>query len=109
MGCCWYNLLAFLFIFLVLNFGVSEGKRGCANFGHSCYGGMGKRGHKELLPILDPTQEQGEILIGSRFISDKPYVKLKLNPLQYQQLSRFFKQWISSRSSQHYEDGQNEI
>lgn len=90
-------------IFTTLYFG------GCANFGHSCYGGMGKRGHKELLPLLDPTQEQGEILIGSRFISDKPYVKLKLNPLQYQQLSRFFKQWISSRSSQHYEDGQNEI
>ncbi|XP_044748740.1 uncharacterized protein LOC123309609 [Coccinella septempunctata] len=101
---------AVLFILLVLNVADSEGKRGCANFGHSCYGGMGKRAPKELMQFTDPRQNQGEILIGSRFFNDKPYVKLKMNRLQYQQLSRILRQWIHSQTMpQNFEDDKNQI
>ncbi|XP_017769034.1 PREDICTED: uncharacterized protein LOC108557140 [Nicrophorus vespilloides] len=53
---------------LALHYQETEAKRGCANFGHSCYGGMGKRdgGMMEIEDTGKLEENPALIFAGSR-------------------------------------------
>lgn len=74
---------------------------GCANFGHSCYGGMGKRAsngdlydtNEEVLQngFQDAEENPAFVFTGPRS-SYQP--KPKLTPQQYDNISRIIKSWV---------------
>ncbi|XP_019880532.1 uncharacterized protein LOC109608532 [Aethina tumida] len=96
--------LFMLFVFL-LSLDGCDAKRGCANFGHSCYGGMGKRAstgdlydtNEEVLQngFQDAEENPAFVFTGPRS-SYQP--KPKLTPQQYDNISRIIKSWIQSIS-----------
>ncbi|NP_001280509.1 hypothetical protein precursor [Tribolium castaneum] len=88
---CWSTqvvLLAFVMAFVLA---AAEAKRGCATFGHSCYGGMGKRtenNNEELLQDVQSEENPAFVFTGPRSENQQ-----KLTPEQYDNISRVIRQW----------------
>ncbi|CAH0553902.1 unnamed protein product [Brassicogethes aeneus] len=80
----------------------ASGGCGCSNFGHSCYGGMGKRASTD-----DPYNTNEVVLQnGYQDLEENPAFvftgprssfspKAKMNQQQYDNLSRLIRQWSS--------------
>ncbi|XP_074041382.1 neuropeptide CCHamide-2-like isoform X2 [Leptinotarsa decemlineata] len=71
-----------------------EGKRGCRSFGHSCYGGIGKR-NPGLLNASNNFEKPEYILPSAwgPFRSNQLQIR---NPPKMGQLSAIIAQWISN-------------
>ncbi|CAH1119269.1 unnamed protein product [Phaedon cochleariae] len=77
----------------------SEGTMGCANFGHSCYGGYGKRtvsspnAYRELFQM----NSRDDLAIDTAkngFLPDMSNSILESTKKQRHNLARFLKNWI---------------
>ncbi|KAK9876488.1 hypothetical protein WA026_013864 [Henosepilachna vigintioctopunctata] len=89
---------------------------GCANFGHSCYGGMGKRAldiassNDEFVADMPYAQDAGLVFTGPRSGGYNSYPRERMSPQQYEQLSRILKQWIQfHKSPQSYQRDENMV
>ncbi|KAJ8937468.1 hypothetical protein NQ314_011857 [Rhamnusium bicolor] len=74
---------------------------GCVNFGHSCYGGMGKRAsdlidtNEEVLQNFQEEENPAFVFTGPRS-SYKPKPSQRLTQQQYDNnISRVIRQWVS--------------
>jgi hypothetical protein len=101
---CWSSvvvLLAVMAFVLAFHAEAAEAKRGCATFGHSCYGGMGKRAselmenNEEILQDVQGEENPAFVFTGPRS-EYKPERPPKLSPQQYDTISRVIRQWIQS-------------
>lgn len=73
---------------------------GCATFGHSCYGGMGKRAsdrenNEEILQDVQVDDNPAFVFTGPRS-EYKPERLQRLTPQQYDYISRVIRQWVSN-------------
>lgn len=74
---------------------------GCATFGHSCYGGMGKRASElienpeEIFQDVQGEENPAFVFTGPRS-EYKPERPPKLTPQQYDNISRVIRQWVSN-------------
>ncbi|KAJ8955009.1 hypothetical protein NQ318_000441 [Aromia moschata] len=74
---------------------------GCMNFGHSCYGGMGKRAselvdtNEEVLQDIQEDENPALVFTGPRS-SYKPKLSQRLTQQQYDNISRVIRQWIQN-------------
>lgn len=86
----------YIFYFFVVAIALasnSDAKRGCANYGHSCYGGHGKRSNDKELFSRDNTPADGRIL-------EAPYIPSdirSLDTLQRYRLVKRMMQWIENQ------------
>lgn len=73
-------------------------KGGCASFGHSCYGGMGKR----ALELIDTNEEVAQDEQNPAFVFTGPRSSYpsrsyhKITPEQYDNISKIVRQWVKS-------------
>lgn len=78
---------------------------GCANFGHSCYGGMGKRAsdlletNEEVGPSYQDEENPAFVFTGPRS-SFKPNSSQRLTKQQYDAISRIIRQWVRLKTRQ---------
>ncbi|KAJ3664488.1 hypothetical protein Zmor_000051 [Zophobas morio] len=95
---CWSAAVLLAAVAFVLA-EAAEAKRGCATFGHSCYGGMGKRAsdlldnNEEILQDVQNDENPAFVFTGPRS-EYKPERPPKLTPQQYDNISRVIRQWI---------------
>ncbi|XP_025828882.1 uncharacterized protein LOC112904027 [Agrilus planipennis] len=101
MNCSFCSFAAFIFaVLIIFTVGTSEAKRGCSTFGHSCYGGMGKRANDEEVNaevFQEIEQDNPEIIFTGPRNSEvdetwAPEPKLSLQ--QYRHFSPYLKQWF---------------
>lgn len=106
------TLLAVVTLILLLNSDGVDAKRGCATFGHSCYGAMGKRmSPSDLLTndeVLQDVQQEGNpeiVFTGPRGDLDVE-TERKMTMQQLYNLSPFVRQWLQSyRKAQEMHNG----
>ncbi|KAB0802415.1 hypothetical protein PPYR_04601 [Photinus pyralis] len=102
-------------LILVIKTDAVDAKRGCATFGHSCYGGMGKRmspselmTNDEVLQDVQQESNPGLIFTGPRGdIGSDTERRISLQELY--NISPFFRQWLQSyrRSQEMHNNGNN--
>ncbi|XP_044259394.1 neuropeptide CCHamide-2 [Tribolium madens] len=99
---CWSSFVLLLAVMaFVFAFHTAEAKRGCAAFGHSCYGGTGKRSreapenNEEILQDVQSEENPAFVFTGPRS-EYRPERPPKLTPEQYDNISRVIRQWIQS-------------
>ncbi|VEN61718.1 unnamed protein product [Callosobruchus maculatus] len=97
--------LAFLFVLLLAH---ADAKRGCVNFGHSCYGGMGKRASTgvedtpaalgEEVRYLPQSGDPALVFTGPRGSVYKPDSATKelARQQQVENVSKVIRQWIQN-------------
>ncbi|GJQ86287.1 hypothetical protein Trydic_g8983 [Trypoxylus dichotomus] len=104
-----FTSLAVVAMVVLMSAQATDAKRGCATFGHSCYGGMGKRSGESINlnvnDVLDEVQQQEEdnpedVFTGPRSdygnrhaISER---QRQLTAQDIYSLSPFIRQWLRS-------------
>ncbi|XP_066147019.1 uncharacterized protein CCHa2 isoform X2 [Euwallacea fornicatus] len=94
MICLSYKFNYIFQLIIVISFFISQahGRIGCASFGHSCYGGQGKRSsleHSEpnLVPNVPVLEESDPGIHGLRGTR-------RFTLGQYAEMNKFVKEWI---------------
>ncbi|XP_060527206.1 neuropeptide CCHamide-2 isoform X1 [Cylas formicarius] len=93
IGKTWRSMLFLTFCAIVL-FGVdTDSRRGCASFGHSCFGGMGKRGSYDANPQMH--QDDSILNVGNE--NGMPIKLVLNNKLTASDLTRYIiNQWVTN-------------
>ncbi|XP_066147018.1 uncharacterized protein CCHa2 isoform X1 [Euwallacea fornicatus] len=109
MICLSYKFNYIFQLIIVISFFISQahGRIGCASFGHSCYGGQGKRSsleHSEpnLVPNVPVLEESDPGIHGLRELREQSEFVPVLGSLgtrrftlgQYAEMNKFVKEWI---------------
>ncbi|XP_066252601.1 uncharacterized protein [Euwallacea similis] len=102
-----FNYMLRLIIVASFFIGQIHGRIGCASFGHSCYGGQGKRASLEnpepgLVQNIPVLEESDSGIHGLRELREQPEFVPVLNSLgsrrftpgQYAEMNKFVKEWI---------------
>ncbi|KAH1012462.1 uncharacterized protein LOC109539232 isoform X2 [Dendroctonus ponderosae] len=80
-----------------------EAKSGCEYFGHSCYGGIGKRTYmaeasEESMPVEAQDAEiPADVFKGPRSqlpYASREFTQTALSPKQYEQMNKYIREWV---------------
>ncbi|CAG9772536.1 unnamed protein product [Ceutorhynchus assimilis] len=88
------NMVGVLIVF-VLVICHTQARSGCAIFGHSCYGGIGKRA--ELADTNEEsTNQKNELSTGLYPESSQNYIPrpFSVSPEQYERMNKYINEWI---------------